>query len=351
MGAIGELGMNIANQAAGGFLGVLTAGINDRRQIKQQQQLNAMQIAGQKEMGLFNYDLQKKMWDATNYEAQRKHMEAAGLSTGLMYGMKGGGGATTGSTSGGGPSGASAPTGGGEIMSGLGMGLQMALLKAQKENIEADTKNKLGDAANKPLQGANIQASTNSLTQGVENQKAIQELTVIQQNIARIDEEVKGATQNAAKAMIMQEVRSSYEKMEMLKNEKLLSDATLDEKIKIIEREAVGALLRNAMTRASTANIQQGTEESKKRVEQINKVMLVWDQELALKWRGLSNDDKRAEIMKAVGDNQIEMSAVDRILDGINSILNLRPKTTTQRTSGESEKKGIYDEIRRITTY
>ena len=38
--------------------------------------------------------INKEMWDYTNYENQKKHLEAAGLNPALLYGMSGGGGAT-----------------------------------------------------------------------------------------------------------------------------------------------------------------------------------------------------------------------------------------------------------------
>ena len=36
----------------------------------------------------------KDLWDYTNYENQRQHLESAGLNAALLYGMSGGGGAT-----------------------------------------------------------------------------------------------------------------------------------------------------------------------------------------------------------------------------------------------------------------
>lgn len=131
-----------ANTVLGGGLGLILGEYNDRRQIKQQQKLTDMQIAGQKQMADYSQAQQFDMWNKTNYAAQVEHMKKAGLNPGLMYGMGGGGGATTGSASGS-VSGGSAPTGGGEV----GMGMQMALLQAQKENIEADTANKKAGAA------------------------------------------------------------------------------------------------------------------------------------------------------------------------------------------------------------
>lgn len=143
MGKFGELmgatGAGAVDSAVGAVLGLALGGVNDKRQIKQQGKLNEQQIAGNKEMGKFNQELQMDMWNKTNYGAQMAHMKDAGLNPALMYGMGGGGGTTTGSGSGtGGVSGADAPKGGGEAM---GM-MQMGLMQAQKANIEADTANK-----------------------------------------------------------------------------------------------------------------------------------------------------------------------------------------------------------------
>ena len=89
--------------------------------------------------------MQLQMWKDTNYSAQIEEMKKAGLSIGLMYGKGGAGGTTTGA----GATGVSAPT----APSGMGLigGTQLAsqvanieLIKAQTENVKADTERKLG---------------------------------------------------------------------------------------------------------------------------------------------------------------------------------------------------------------
>lgn len=140
------LGMTAANQAVGGAMGLALGGINDTRQLKQNEKLLQQQINANQQMSLYSNMMQKDMWDYTNYENQVKHMKKAGINPALLYGKGGAGGAVTGS--GGMAVGSqSAPSGGGEAVAGMGMALQtqqsmasIELMKAQaaKEKAEAD---------------------------------------------------------------------------------------------------------------------------------------------------------------------------------------------------------------------
>ena len=101
-----------------------------------------MQIAGSKQLTDYQYMKQKEMWDTTNYEAQKEHLKKAGLNPGLLYGMSGGGGVTTGSGSGtvtGSAADAASTQNAQTAEVGMGMQLasQLALQKAQKENIRS----------------------------------------------------------------------------------------------------------------------------------------------------------------------------------------------------------------------
>lgn len=134
-------------QAVGAGLGLLLGEVNDRRQIRQQEKLQRMQIEGQKEMGQYNQQLALDMWDKTNYAAQVAQMQKAGLSVGLMYGNGGAGGTTqtpTGNVSGGTAAGHS-----GEVGMGMQLGLQAAMQEAQIENVKADTEVKKKEAGEK----------------------------------------------------------------------------------------------------------------------------------------------------------------------------------------------------------
>lgn len=157
----------LAEQAASQGLqmgmGILGGAWMDKRQVKQEGRLRKQQMEYDKQWAKYQQDMAMQMWEKTGYGAQKEQMKKAGINPALMYGMGGGGGQTIG-----GPAaqsgGAHAPAGGGEMTSAMGMGIQAIaqakLLQAQKENIEANTENIKADTANKPKQGANIDADT-----------------------------------------------------------------------------------------------------------------------------------------------------------------------------------------------
>lgn len=141
--------------AAGSVIGALTANTRRKQQMADQKKLMELQQQNQMKLNQQGADLARGNWDYTNAENQVKHYENAGLNVGLMYGGSGAGG-TLSSGSGGGAAGGSAPVPesiGGQLgMMGIQtqqMINQTELIKAQKENIEADTKLKLEDAGKK----------------------------------------------------------------------------------------------------------------------------------------------------------------------------------------------------------
>lgn len=243
---LGMLGNVAANVAGGVGMGM----INDKRQLRQQEKLQAMQEAGNIRMGQMNQQWQKDMWDYTNYENQMKHMEAAGLNPALLYGSKGGGGATVGGGGASGVSGGQAPSGGGEIQ-GMGMmSAQLQLLKAQKDNIEADTANKQADTTNKPIQGKNIEAQTSDLLQGVENKKAQQELTQVETEIAKIEQEVKGRSLEDTVRMIGAASEEIMQRVDALRMQNNITEATWKTRVDMIKTELIAMALENELTGA-----------------------------------------------------------------------------------------------------
>lgn len=115
-----------------------------RQQLEQQQKLTNQQVEANKALASYGMGISKEMWDYTNYENQRKHMENAGLNPALMYGHAGAGG-TTSSTGAGTASGGVASDEMSRKMASLqaqGMALQNAKLRSEIDvNKSIATKN------------------------------------------------------------------------------------------------------------------------------------------------------------------------------------------------------------------
>lgn len=130
--------MDWITPAVTGAMGIASSihGNNERRReskkaFERQKQLNQQA----QELGI-------KTWKETNFSAQKEELEKAGLNAGLLYGMSGAGGGTVGSGGGGTAQQANIENVGMDVAAMA----QLALMKAQKENIEADTKVKEVDA-------------------------------------------------------------------------------------------------------------------------------------------------------------------------------------------------------------
>lgn len=140
---LADLGAQAAGQVVDSALGLVTAGFNDRRQLRQQEKLNKQQSKYDQALMAYQQGLGIKTWKETGYGAQKQMMKDADLSPALMYGGSGGGGMTVGNANAtvGAPK---APTGGGEMEALSVVGAQRRLLEAQARNLDADTAKKTG---------------------------------------------------------------------------------------------------------------------------------------------------------------------------------------------------------------
>jgi|GEM_PF-6306779 len=172
--------------AAGGILGMIGQGRRARKQHERQKELMGIQFGNQQELNKQGQKLQMQTWRDTGYGAQMEMMKEAGLNPGLMYGMSGGGGQTTGSQGGG-----SAQSGNAAAPMDIGNSVQAALAASQiklsnsqanKNDVEAD---KIADVDTEKVRvdTNKIRSEIENIAQQTKNEKEKEALLKIQQNL------------------------------------------------------------------------------------------------------------------------------------------------------------------------
>lgn len=249
--------MGAIDSAIATGMGLVTANWNDKRQLKQQEKLQNIQIKGQKEIGEFNQALALETWDKTNYDAQRKQMEKAGLNVGLMYGGAGSGGTTQGGQAGG-IQGGQAPAGGGEIGMGIQQAMAMEMQKAQIENIKAQTNNTDVDTAKKA---------------GVETDEIKSRIPTYAKEIEKTDAEIEAIAESIGKTK--QEVKNLIEENNRIK----ATTQNINTNTKSTEQDIIGKKIENKYKDAKESsqlnkiiteirNIQQNANATERKIQQ-----------------------------------------------------------------------------------
>lgn len=202
MGKIGEaIGSAALGGLTGGVGGLVSGaigglgslfGIGKRKEKKareaeereHQRQLEYMGLQAQynKEQAKYSTELSKEMWDYTNYENQKKHLEAAGLNPALLYGQGGGGGSAAG---GGTAAGVGLPT-----STGVGMGIQWETMEANKELAKAQAAKTNAEAAKlMTTDTKNVESDTEKKKQEIEESK--KRIDMLTSQIHKTNEESK----------------------------------------------------------------------------------------------------------------------------------------------------------------
>lgn len=263
---LGMAAMNTAQNAVGAGMGLILQGINDRRQLRQQEKLQNLQIKGQQQMVDYNYAKELQMWKDTNYRAQMAELKAAGLNPALMY-KQGGPGGITGSPVGN-VTGGQAPAGGMEIMN-------MMMTKAQLELMKAQTDKTKAEAGAIPTTIAKTEAETKSITQGIENQKVQAELMDAQRFATNVMSDINARSSNSQVASAARRVEMETEEVKRMMRENNIAEATIDEKINLIKLEAYNAYLTSIKT-------QQDTDKAKAEITNMQEQIKLGQGKLAL---------------------------------------------------------------------
>lgn len=293
-------GLDIAGIATGGIssaigagLGIVGSAINDARQIKQQKKLQAMQIAGNKEMTEYNMQKQLEMWEKTGYVGQVDQMKRAGINPALLYGQGGGGGQTANVTPGNVTAG-EAPKGGGEIMAGIGMGIQGAqlqLLQAQKENIEADTANKQADTTNKGVQTGDILA-------GIESKQAQTQLMKVQSELTNIQKQYESESMEDRLQAAYWTQRKLLDETTKICAEAGVAQATVEDKIQIVKNEVQKSAIEIGLAQAQKELTNAQTNVSKEQLAVQKATIEKITAEIKQGWTGLSIQQQNQDLQK-----------------------------------------------------
>lgn len=303
----------MAMTAGGGIFG----GISARKQQKRAHAYNLeymdKQFEQNKEAAAINQGYAKEMWDYTNFENQRKHMEAANLNPALMYGMGGaaGGSASNSGTVGGGgslpgtnPVSAGAQAGGMTIQGAMMMS-EIAKNFAQANKDDADAEKKKG------VDTEEAKARINLITKQSEVEEEVKQLTAA--NYFKVLKEQDEIWQKARLLSTQADIAEKTKETEIegvyVKN--WLNTVTGFEKLAQVELHEAEAKKILEETRWIAFDMQTRritAEAAKERVE-------VMTQELEKKYKFQNQENIRAWIF----------GSIDALAKGANSVSNFLP--------------------------
>lgn len=252
---LANVGGNIGQQILDG----INVRHRDRRAMRNQRELMQRQFRNQRRLNQQGYDLGLAMWNATNFGAQRKHMESAGFNPALMMKQSGQGGSVSG--------GGGAASGGAPSPAGLSMQSNLALEASQVELNKANAKKAEADAiktAGADTDLTNMQ--TKSLGQGIDNQKAQEELTRSQSRLNTIMEYIQAESSDAQIATSVNNAVKLKEEIKSIGYWNKLQEGTIDQQIEIVDLQVSGQILENALL---SANIDKTAAETKKIADDI----------------------------------------------------------------------------------
>lgn len=186
-----------AGAIAGGVLGLFSGGSGKDKKLMRQaweyeKEGMGLQYQYNNQMAEANQKRNKELWDYTNFENQRRHLEQAGLSVGLMYGN---GGAMQASTSGGQGSGVQKPGNPTEAaIQSKALGIQMQQMQSQTALNAASAAKQMAEAEKiKGVDTDAVKASIDNIIAQTNNEEAKNGLIYAQKRAAEIEADLNNA--------------------------------------------------------------------------------------------------------------------------------------------------------------
>lgn len=257
------------------------------------------QYRNQRKLNEQGQQLALDTWNKTNAEAQMQHYKNAGLNANMMYGGTGGGGATTSSGSGGSAGQASAVQGNSATGAGIGSMSQMGMMKAQEDVLKAQKDNLDANTNKTNVEASNIEEP---IVAGVGKTLAEKQATELQneKNKDTLGEQKEQITSESVKA----------------RNEATVSTNTIQASIDKIKSESIGAGLENILTRAKTENTYQDTQNLKQAIRKMQA-------DIAQGWEKLSIEERTNKLRQFAEELKAEYpNAGQAIGRSINEVYN-----------------------------
>lgn len=310
--AIGEAITGIVG--LGGALGIgrrSREAQEDYRQIEQQKKLQELAITGSKELTDYQKQKELEMWEATNYAAQVKQAEKAGLSVAWLMG-KGGGGS-------------GAITGGG----GMSVGPAQAATAAATEQAETESRMMNAQIANINADTELKQASAGAQSAGTENTQQQTENLKIEQQFNEIRNRVAKATEYDAIDQIRYEATKMMHESNIAGTNQVINENTAKDQENKIKQEATGAMIANQAMR-------QGIKLDQARINQITNDIQVAIKNAETNRQGL---DVSEENMKQLTQAMLWSAGINATGNLVNGILDVRKMSIPKKTISEQIHK------------
>ena len=187
LGMIGDAATGGLASGIGSFVSGLFGDDSAKKQFENEKELMGLQAKYNEAAASNNQKRAQAMWDYTNYENQKRHMINAGLNPAAVLSNGGGGSGATGASAagvGGGQAANAAQTQANQNELGLQIA-QMQLMQAQTEKTKAEAVNIAGGEKDK------LAAEIESLSQGVKNMKAKEELDKAQTLLVNLNRDMR----------------------------------------------------------------------------------------------------------------------------------------------------------------
>lgn len=254
-----------------------------------------------KELAKYNQQLALEMWEKTNYSAQRKQMEKAGLNVGLMYKGAGQGGTTQGA-------GVAQGVETGKAGMGIQAGLQIATMQAEVKLMEAQAKKAEAEATKTAGADTDVaKASIEQLKASTKNEEALAAVNKWEAQMKEIEVGIKDITTNDAINQIRESNKILMETFERMNRENKLGDQTYNDAVKGIQNSVAESAARISAIKAGIDLTKAQTGQANKAVELMQGQIIKLYTDKTIAWETLNNEQRKQATAEKMAEIQQQL--------------------------------------------